>query len=187
MLTSDESASATSGEPSIFSITDAINPNVARAIDYWNGLRGERRFPARDELTLRGMAAILPYCVILSVVDAGADYEYRFVGEEQRQAFGVHFKGMRLTQIEAAAPQLGWLLRSAYENVRARGEPFIIRGPVVPGSQDKNCLYHESVFLPLGAGAAVVEHLLIVGVQVPRPFWDIPSDDLKVLAEKALV
>lgn len=185
MLTLDETASATSDAPAIFSIADAINPHVARAIDYWIGLRGERRFPARDELTLRGMAAVLPYCVILSVIDAGADYEYRFVGEEQRQAFGVHFKGMRLTQIEAAAPQLGRLLRSAYESVRVSGEPFIVRGPVVPGSQDTNRLYHESVFLPLGASAAVVDHLLIVGVQVPRPFWEIPSNKLKVLVEKA--
>jgi len=183
MLTSDALTILPSDEPAILSVTDAVNPYVKRAIEYWNGLRGERRFPARDELTLRGMAAILPYCVIVSIVDSGADYEYRYVGEEQRQAYGVQFKGLRLSKVEAAAPQLGMLLRGAYETVRAHGDPFVVRGRVASGSPDNKCLYHESVFLPLGA--TVVDHLLIVGVRVPQPFWDIPSNDLKVLIEKA--
>jgi hypothetical protein len=183
MLTSDELTISPSDEPAILSLTDAINPHVKRAIEYWNGLRGERCFPARGELTLRGMAAILPYCVIVSVVDSGADYEYRYVGEEQRQAYGIQFKGLRLSKIEAAAPQLGMLLRGAYETVRAHGQPFVVRGRLASGSKDTALLYHESVFLPLGAAA--VDHILIVGVRVPRPFWEIPSNHLKVLAEKA--
>jgi hypothetical protein len=128
------------------------------------------------------MAAILPFAVILSVIDGGADFEYRYVGEAQRQAFKTSFKGLRVSQIEAAVPQLGGLLRGAYEHARSLGMPFVIRGRVDHEPTDSKLLYHESVFLPLGVSDAAVDHLLIVGVQIPEPFWDISTDGLTRLA-----
>ena len=80
-------------------VENARNPLVKTGVDYWQSLCAQSRFPARDKLALRGMAAFLPYAIIVGVVDNGADYEYRYVGEAQRQAFGIYFKGMRLTQI----------------------------------------------------------------------------------------
>lgn len=134
-------------------------------------------------MTLRGMAAILPYVVIIGVIDDGADYEYRLVGDAQRQAFKTYFKGMRVTQIEAVVPDLGMVLREAYEKVRSAGAPLFLRGRTdhePPGSQ---FLYHETAFLPLGATDTAVDHLLIVGVQIPTPFWEIPTEKLSGLAE----
>ena len=75
---------------------------------------------------------------------------------------------MRLTQIEAAAPELGSVLRAAYEQARAFGEPFIVRGRVDENLPDTILLFHETAFLPLGASDSAVDHLLLVGVQVPR-------------------
>ncbi|HEY4941129.1 MAG TPA: hypothetical protein VII56_06850 [Rhizomicrobium sp.] len=167
------------------SLDEAINPYVKLGAAYWRSVCGRRRFPARADLTLRGMAAILPFAVILSVVDRGADFEYRYVGEAQRQAFKTSFKGLRVSQIEAAVPQLGSLLRNAYEHARALGTPFIIRGRVDHEPADSKLLYHESAFLPLGVSDAEVDHLLIVGVQIPEPFWDIPMDKLTTLADQS--
>lgn len=165
-------------------LEDARNPLVKVSVDYWRSLCGERRFPARARLTLRGMAPFLQLAVIIAVIDGGADYEYRYVGEAQRQAFRTYFKGMRVTRIEAVAPELGAILRSAYEQVRSTGMPMLLQGQVdheFPGSALR---YHETAFLPLGAGDAAVDHLLIVGVQVPVPFWEFSDEKLKTLADR---
>lgn len=155
-------------------------------IRYWQSQCGKRRFPARDKLTFRGMAQFLPFAVIAAVIDDGADYEYRYVGEAQRQAFRTYFKGMRVTQIEAGAPELGAILRSAYEQVRSTGTPLLVRGRVDHEPADSLFSYHETAFLPLGISDSCVDHLLMLGVQVPTPFWDLPDEQLKVLAERAL-
>jgi hypothetical protein len=165
-------------------VENAHNPLVKAAVAYWQSQCAQRRFPARDTLTLRGVAPFLPYSVIVGVVDGGADYEYRFVGEAQRQAFGVYFKGLRLSQIETAAPELGAILRSAYEQVRSTGVPFLVRGQVDHEPARSQFRYHESAFLPLGVSDAAVDHLLIVGVQVPTPFWALRDEKLKILANQ---
>lgn len=136
-------------------------------------------------MTLRGMAAVLPFSVIVGVIDAGADYEYCYVGEAQRQAFGVWFKGLRLTQIEAAAPPLGAILRATYEQVRASGTPSLVRGRSDHEPPNSQLLYHETTFLPLGTDDSAVDHILIVGVQIPAPFREIPKEKIAVLTEDA--
>jgi hypothetical protein len=168
----------------VTAVENARNPLVKTGVDYWLSLCGQRRFPARDKLALRGMATFLPCTVIAGVVDDGADYEYRYVGEAQRQAFGTYFKGMRVTQIEAALPELGAILRSAYEQVRSTGASFLVRGRVDHEPARSQCRYHETAFLPLGASDAAVDHLLIVGVQVPTPFWELPDEKLKNFANQ---
>ena len=150
------------------SIDDAQHPTVKAAIDYWRAVRGARRFPARSELTLRGMAAVLPFTLIVAVIDGGADYEFRYVGDAERQAFKRDFKGMRVTDVEKEVPFFGNILHSTYDKVRANGEPFVVRGLVDHEPSDKWLPYHETAFLPLGS-ADVVDHILIVGVSVPRP------------------
>lgn len=160
------------------------NPLLKSGVDYWRSLCGERRFPARSEMTLRGMAAILPYAVIVGVIDGGADYEYRYVGDAQRQAFKAYFKGLRVSQIEAAAPELGAALRRAYEQVRSLRLPFVVRVRHNPDPADSKP-YYECIFLPLGVSDSTVDHLLVVGVQIPTPFWKLPADKLALLADQA--
>jgi hypothetical protein len=163
---------------------DARNPFVRMGVAYWRSLCGQRKFPAHGELTLRGMAPFMTYIVIIAVIDGGADYEFRYVGDAQRQAFKTYFKGMRVTQIEAAAPELGGLLRSVYDLVRSAGVPFAVRGRVDHEPAGSMFLYHETVFLPLGTSDDAVDHLLIAGVQIPEPFWNIPEEKLGGLAEQ---
>jgi hypothetical protein len=162
-------------------IEDARSPFVKKGVDCWQSLCGQKRFPARCDLTLRGMAPFLPHAVIVGVIDGGADYEYRYVGEAEREAFKSYFKGIRLTQIEAHAPEFGRILRSAYEQVRSTGLPFIVRGR--SDLENSQSGYHETAFLPLGVSDAAVDHLLLVGVQVPEPFWELPADKLQTLVD----
>ncbi len=176
---SDESQRAINA--SMATIEEAKSPSVKIATRYWQSLRGQRRFPGRDDLTLRGMAAILPYSVIIGVIDDGADYEYRYVGDAQRQAYKTYFKGMRLSQIEIVVPELGDVLRGAYELLRSTGTPFLLRGKADYEVIDSRRRFHETALLPLGVSDAAVDHILVVGVQVPDPFWKLSEDRRKDL------
>ena len=43
--------------PVVISVDEVANGLVQRAVAYWRSLCGARRFPARSDLTLRGLAA----------------------------------------------------------------------------------------------------------------------------------
>lgn len=162
-------------------IADAGNALVKKSIDYWNAVRGQRPFPPRKELTLRGMAAFLRYTLIVRFIEDGADYEFVYVGDAQRQVFDSYFKGLRITQLEATAPALGKILRGVYDTIRANGTPFLVRGRADSDPKNSKEAYYESAFLPLGVDA--IDHILIVGVRVPEPFWDISGDKMTVLKD----
>jgi hypothetical protein len=170
-------------DSSVASIDDAQNPFVRAGTEHWQSLKADRSFPARAELTLRGMAPFLPYSVIVAVIGRGEDFEYRYVGDAQRQAFKTYFKGLRVSQIESVAPALGSLLRGVYEQVRLTGTPFLVRGRLGLEPPDDRFQFHETAFLPLGNGEAV-DHILVVGVQVPRPFWQYSQATLQNLTEQ---
>jgi hypothetical protein len=169
-------------DSTIIDIHDVLNPTVISGVTYWRSLRGSKRFPSRADLTLRKMAAILPYSVIVSVLGCCDDYEFKFVGDAQRQAFGMYFKGIRVSQIQAALPRVGALLHTAYAQVCSSGMPFAVRGRVDPEPSGSVFQYHETAFLPLGVDDKSVDHLLIVGVYVPEPFWDVSEAKMTMLA-----
>ena len=173
---------STPDDAAVAPVEDAKSPFVKAGVAYWAMVKAERRFPARAELTLRGLAPFLPYSVIVGVIDGGADFEYRYVGDAQRQAFKTYFKGLRVSQIEAAAPELGALLRGVYEQVRSSGVPFLVRGRLGEEGDDARFRFHETAFLPIGADGTTVDHLLVVGVQVPEPFWHFTDEKLRNLA-----
>lgn len=110
-----------------YSIDEVEHPIVKSAVSYWQSVKAQRRFPARADLTLRGMASFLPYTLIVAVIEDGADYEYRFVGEVERQAFKRNFKGMRVSQVERIAPKFGEIIRATYDRVSSTGLPFAVR------------------------------------------------------------
>jgi hypothetical protein len=160
---------AHNAERIVFPVENARNLHVVAAVAYWRSLCGQRQFPARSDLTLRGMASFIPFSLIVAVIDGGADYEYRFVGDAERKAFKRDFKGMRVSQIEKEVPSFGRVLRATYDEARSRGRPFGVRGLADHKPDGAWLPYHESVFLPLGASDDAVDHLLITGVSIERP------------------
>jgi hypothetical protein len=138
---------------------------VSMGVRYWNELKGERAFPSRNDLVPAKMAKFLRNIVLVRVIDAGADYEYRVVGDAHVQAHGYNFRHMRLKDIEAK--RLDFSTRPTYEHVRVTGVPFAVRGWIGRYVPNSRYSYHETAFLPLGENG-VVDHLLIVSTYVPR-------------------
>jgi hypothetical protein len=145
---------------------EALESDPVRAgVQYWNELRGTRRFPARSELAPPKMTKFLRNLVLVRVLDGGADYEYRVVGDAHVQAQGFNFRHMRLKQIEET--RVDFTTRATYEHVRTTALPFAIRGWIGRYVPQSRFAYHETAFLPMGM-SGVVDHLLIVSTYVPR-------------------
>jgi hypothetical protein len=146
------------------------SPVLRLAADYWLSRRNGRRFPARNDLHPRDMAKILRDTVLVRIIDGGADYEYRIVGDAQAQAYTVPLQGRRISDISVTAPWFGQIAASTYDYVRRSGEPLAMRGRVGREFPEAKFVYNESVFLPLGPSDDAVDHLLIVSTNVFNAF-----------------
>ena len=152
----------------VIGLGDLEDPAVKLGAEHWQRLKGDRRFPARDELTPRDMAPFLRNIALVRVIDGGRDYEYRIAGDAHVEAHGATFQGTCLSDLEARAPRYGRLTRATYEHVRVTAEPYCLRGWVGRDVPDSRFVYYESAFLTLGANGDAVDHLMIVSAYMPR-------------------
>ncbi|HTW36921.1 MAG TPA: PAS domain-containing protein [Rhizomicrobium sp.] len=138
------------------------DPLLQQAIAVWNEQKGANRFPAREAMTPRVMAPFLRNIVLVRVIESGADYEFRVVGDAIVQVQGAAFQGLTLAGIDAQLPGYGAALRPIYDALVAEGTPRGFRGHIQQ-SPIKRAFAHETLLLPLGKDAAV-DHILVVGV-----------------------
>ncbi|MGA7674449.1 MAG: PAS domain-containing protein [Rhizomicrobium sp.] len=135
---------------------------------YWRGLCRARKFPARKDVTPRGLAGLLRYTTLMRVIDGGKDYEYRIVGDAYVMAHGVSFQGRRWSETDKLSPGYHATIKSTYDRVVRKGEPVAMRGWIERGSQKSELVYSEYLFLPLGSDDKTVDHILVLAVYVPR-------------------
>lgn len=158
--------SESSGEIVVLEALAAVQ--VQAGIAHWRRLKGARRFPARDEIRPRDLGGLLRNIILARVIDGGADYEYRIVGDALVQGFNENFAGRKLSSIIADAPKFGLGLRMLYEMVRGSGEPLGYRGWVGRDMKGAEFVYHENAVLPFGLHPDTVDHIMIVSIIVPR-------------------
>jgi hypothetical protein len=148
---------------------DALdNVLTQTAANYWRMLRGERNLPPRARLAPRDIRAILRNVVLLRLIDGGADYEYRIVGDMFTWAYDAQFRGMFLSDVERVAPEHGARMRGMYEHVRATAAPLAIQGWVGREHPDARFVYYETVLLPFGDDGETVDHILVTSFYVPK-------------------
>ena len=167
ILASDQRVPQTSSGR-LLTIDEIESPVLLRARACWNELRGSRRFPARSDLTPRVLGALLPHVLLLKVIDDGANYEFRIVGDIHVQAYGGNFQNKRLSEIALTYPSFAAGRRILCEGVRMGRDPFGYRGWIGRDMPDTRFVYHESAYFPLGATDEAVDHVLTVAVYVPR-------------------
>lgn len=148
-------------------LDDLENPLVRRAVGYWRTLSGTRRFPAREDLDPRTLVPFQPYMIMLKVIDGGADFEYRFVGETQRMAYLRPYTGRRMSDPANVSPY-SKVFFTAYQCIQKTGTPFAIRGWAGKDFACATFAYFESVVLPLGPDNEHVDHLVIFSAYAPR-------------------
>ena len=135
------------------------SPVVRQGVAYWNFLRGDRRYPPRAEVHPRDFVSLLKYVLLIRVIDRGADFEFRIVGDAQAQTYVVRFAGKRLGEMRATCPPYGYVLHGLFGHVTQFGEAVALRGHFGSDFANVNIAYCETAFMPLGTGETV-DHLL---------------------------
>lgn len=128
------------------------------AAEYWNRLRGSRRFPERKELNPGSFRSALRYMALVRVIGRGADFEYRIVGDTLARAFGVSLNSRKLSAIAAEAPSTAAAIGRIYGHGATTGEAFVVHGTIGRSSEAARFMRLEALVLPLGADG--VDHLL---------------------------
>jgi len=148
---------------------DQVENEVLRAIvAYWSGLKRGRRFPARAAVTPRGLGKLIRHVTLLRVLDGGADYEYRIVGDVQVQAYGESFRNMKLSEVAKLHPKFAEGMKIFFDGARMGRDPFGYRGWIGRDMPDTRFSYHELVYLPLGDNDETVDHILVAGIYSVR-------------------
>ena len=97
---------------------------------YWDRKRAGRMAPRPADIVPSELSGHLPNSVIVDVLDDGADFRYRFIGEHLiesvgRDATGHRFSGLYQDQPEALAE-----LRSIFNIPLRRKSPSYMRGRI---------------------------------------------------------
>lgn len=146
------------------------SPILVKALDLWNGLKAKGLRPARTDVTPRLLKPILRNTSLVKVMDGGADYEYRIVGDAFVQAHGRSFQGLRWSETSELSPGFHKFIKPVYDRVVRDGEPLAMRGWIERGGVRESHIYCEYLYLPLGEPA--VDHILIAAVYLRRDGLD---------------
>lgn len=148
------------------------SPIVRQGLEYWRKLRGERPYPSRTEMLPRDLAPLLRHVVLLRVVDGGADYEYRIVGDAHVISHGFSMHGLRVSDVDKFSPGYGPVLKSLYDHAVRRRDAYAFRGWLERGEKQKQYIYSESIFMPLGPDTSTIDHVLNFSVYTPHDRYD---------------
>ncbi len=145
----------------LFHSIDAAESGIIRqATTYWNTLRGNRSFPDREQVTMRGLGRLARYAILVRVIDGGSDYEYRFVGNVPVSAVGADFQGKRMSDPEVGEVMRANYRRELYDRVVHTGQPWVFKSRLVDDLGLKLPVRSETAYLPLGREDGAVDHLL---------------------------
>lgn len=144
----------------------ALTQNETRAAyHYWNALRGERPWPARAEMKLRHIVSLMPHMALVKVLDGGADFEHRIVGDTMVRAFSVPIQNRRFSEIALDAPVLIEGSMILFGKVVSTGLPVAWQQRVLLDNLRIIASQTEMVLLPFGETTDAVDHIAAFGVQ----------------------
>jgi hypothetical protein len=149
------------------SLDDLENTLLRKAVAYWRSLCRDRRFPAWDDVDPRDLVPLRHHLIVLKVIDGGADFEYRVVGEMQRRAYVHPYVGRRISQPANRSPYNAWFF-AGYQYIQKSGTPFALRGWAGKDFTDSTFAYFETLALPLGPNDGQVDHIMVFSAYAPR-------------------
>ncbi len=133
----------------------ARHPLAARLLALWNGWRGDRVMPERDQVNPLYMRGLLENIVLLDAVDG--DFRFRLVGEAVNSRYGHGLKGRTLGERLAGAA----LDETLYEHRRCVDD---VAGVLVRNTRDaatlNDQLLYTRLLLPLADADGRAGHVL---------------------------
>lgn len=123
-------------------ITDALK-------DYWEALRGERKFPTENEIDSAKIADIWDHCFLAKAENG--KFVYDFLGEGIIEAYADNMEGEEVVedQIFPESPAL----RSKFQEVVDEQEPLFYDGAFI--NKNNMDIKFRKILLPLGDNGKV--------------------------------
>jgi hypothetical protein len=124
-----------------------------RLLNYWEGKRRGRSFPALADIRESEIAELWPWCFVLDVKESHSFPYFQFLGRELGRYSGVFLSGERdwsLTLLDKAT--------AGFAEVLSRRAPVLIENEIA--RYDKKKLMFRSVLLPLSDDQANINYVL---------------------------
>lgn len=141
------------------------SPLLQKLYTVWNERRGERRFPAKEDITPRDMKDGLKFISLLDVVDGGKDFAYRLRGDGLQQLIHRAYGENLLSKSASEFTGLEQLFDLGHRRVVETGAPRLLEFRLELGGTPVPC--RESLYLPLGEDGRPVDHILAISVALP--------------------
>lgn len=141
------------------------HPLLIEGLSYWRGLCGARAYPVRSDVTPRGLKSLIQNTIIVRVIGACEDYEYRFVGDAHVVVHGQSIQGKRWSELDVGNGIFSRQRRHFYDNLVRTGEPVLVSGYVARHffdaemDQEHFFIHASCLCLPLGHDGTV-DHIL---------------------------
>ena len=148
-------------------LSDISHPVVDSVFRIWSQQKIGKLFPSRATMTPKRMAPFLTNVVLIGVIDQGADYEFRVVGDAIRVAFALNLSGMRIADLNKLETGFGDVIQRVCRFVFRTGVPLAVQGTLMRAEFDAD--QQQGIFLPLGVGADV-DHILYVAGYTRKSF-----------------
>lgn len=136
---------------------DIASPRLRELWRYWLALHRGADLPTRADFDPAAIPLLLPYLMLVDVVDGGRDFRYRLVGTHVARIHGADNTG-RLVSQAFPSHDAAYVMRlyrwvvEARAAVGFRGEPL---------RRDERILEYEIVHLPLADGGGRVGKVLV--------------------------
>lgn len=138
----------------------ALYPDLVEALSYWQGKRGERFAPSRQDIDPLEIPALLPRIMLADVEwgdSAPADFLYRLSGTGIRDAHGFDLTALRPSDLRP--PAYGEMVFGHYCIAVERREPL---AHVLALQTNRVQRSYARIILPLSADGEKVTMLMMV-------------------------
>jgi len=147
---------------------DVEHPAARLGLEVWRRQRGDRRFPAREDIKPRDVAPAMQHLSLLKVT--GGDFLYRIVGDAVVRAYDTPLQNRKVGEISEDSPAFGAIVLPLLHSVVEDRAPVAIRGTTGHDALMANFTDYEALFLPLGPDDETVDHILVFSEHISRGF-----------------
>jgi hypothetical protein len=123
---------------------------------YWNGQRAARPMPARADIDVVEIPALLPYVFLVDVLDQPPDFRFRLAGTHFSETTGQEVTGKRICEV--FPEQFGGEVRIIWSKAVAERRPVLGRGNLWISGREY--VKWEGMVLPLAADDHSINMLL---------------------------
>ncbi len=139
-----------------WNMADTTDPRLRQIHAYWLSRRGDRRMPSRADIDATDIPQLLPFILLIDVLEEPRDFRFRLAGTHFHEAFGKEITGLRLGEV--FPPAFVAEVRYYWNICIDRGMPAAAAARLhVP---EREHIEWEGIVLPLAPEGAAVNMFL---------------------------